>query len=81
MRALLVFGLLYLFLVGISVLEGGISSLGEGIQEQLFTSVKNPIAALCVGILATVVAQSSSVTTSTSLSSFFIKRIGFKLRA
>lgn len=63
--ALLVFGLLYLFLVGISVLEGGISSLGEGIQEQLFTSVKNPIAALCVGILATVVAQSSSVTTST----------------
>ena len=64
-RALLVFGLLYLFLVGISVLENGISSLGEGVQEQLFTSVKNPIAALCVGILATVLAQSSSVTTST----------------
>ena len=64
-RALLVFGLLYLFLVGISVLENGISSLGEGVQEQLFTSVNNPIAALCVGILATVLAQSSSVTTST----------------
>lgn len=64
-RALLVLALLYLFLVGISVLEGGISALGESVQEQLFTSVRNPLAALFVGILATVLAQSSSVTTST----------------
>ncbi|MEZ5371357.1 MAG: Na/Pi symporter [Microthrixaceae bacterium] len=64
-RALLVAGLLYIFLLGISVLEGGIAALGEGVQEQLFTSVRNPFAALFVGILATVLAQSSSVTTAT----------------
>ncbi|MEZ5381955.1 MAG: Na/Pi symporter [Microthrixaceae bacterium] len=64
-RGLLVGGLLYLFLVGVSVLENGISSLGSGVQEQLFTSVRNPIAGLCIGILATVLAQSSSVTTAT----------------
>ncbi len=57
--------LLYLFLVGIAVLEGGISSLGEGVQESLFSSVSNPVAGLCVGILATVLVQSSSVSTST----------------
>ncbi|MGV3760570.1 MAG: Na/Pi symporter [Actinomycetota bacterium] len=64
-RAALVLALLYLFLVGIAVLEGGISSLGEGVQESLFSSVSNPVAGLCVGILATVLVQSSSVSTST----------------
>ncbi|HLT15472.1 MAG TPA: Na/Pi symporter [Acidimicrobiales bacterium] len=65
LRAAIVLALLYLFLAGISVLEGGISSLGEGVQESLFSSVSNPIAGLCVGILATVLVQSSSVSTST----------------
>ncbi len=64
-RATLVLALLYLFLVGISVLENGISSLGEGVQESLFSSVSNPLAGLCVGILATVLVQSSSVSTAT----------------
>lgn len=64
-RALIVLALLYLFLVGISVLEGGIGSLGEDIQESLFTSFTNPLAGLFVGILATVLVQSSSVSTST----------------
>ncbi len=65
MRLAIVIGLLYLFLVGISLLESGISFLGSDIQEDLFSSVSNPMAGLCVGILATVLAQSSSVTTST----------------
>lgn len=64
-RGLLVVGLLYLFLIGIGLLEGGIGALGPDVQEELFASVTNPIAGLCVGILATVLAQSSSVTTST----------------
>ena len=64
-RAALVVALLYVFLVGISLLEEGIGSLGSGIQEDLFASVTNPIAGLCVGILATVLVQSSSVTTAT----------------
>lgn len=64
-RAALVAALLYLFLVGIALLEEGIGALGSGVQESLFSSVTNPIAGLCVGILATVLVQSSSVSTST----------------
>jgi solute carrier family 34 (sodium-dependent phosphate cotransporter) len=64
-RTALVLSLLYLFLVGIGLLETGINGLGSDVQETLFESVSNPIAGLCVGVLATVLAQSSSVTTST----------------
>jgi solute carrier family 34 (sodium-dependent phosphate cotransporter) len=64
-RALLVVGLLFLFLVGVGLLEDGIGAMGSDVQEKLFESVSNPFAGLFVGILATVLAQSSSVTTST----------------
>jgi solute carrier family 34 (sodium-dependent phosphate cotransporter) len=64
LRGVLVVGLLYLFLVGVSLLEAGISGLSSDIQAELFSSVAHPLAGLCVGILATVLAQSSSVTTS-----------------
>ena len=64
-RAIVVIALLFLFLVGVGLLESGINSLGSDVQEELFASVSNPMAGLCVGILATVLAQSSSVTTST----------------
>ncbi len=65
MRAVLVLFFLYLFLVGVALLEGGISSLGEGFQERLLQEVSNPISGLCAGILATVLVQSSSVSTAT----------------
>ena len=65
LRLALVLGLLYLFLVGVTLLESAIKALGPDVQEQLFSSVDNPVAGLFVGILATVLAQSSSVTTST----------------
>ena len=57
--------LLYLFLVGINVLESAITALtgGKGaikLEEQL----SNPFAALAFGVLITVMVQSSSVTTS-----------------
>ena len=64
-RGVLVLALLYLFLVGVSLLEAGIKGLGSGTQEQLFESVSNPVAGLFVGILATVLVQSSSVSTAT----------------
>jgi sodium-dependent phosphate cotransporter len=64
-RAAVVAALLSLFLVGIGLLESGINALGSDVQEELFSSVSNPMAGLFVGILATVLAQSSSVTTST----------------
>ena len=65
LRFLLVLGLLYLFLTGVGLLEDGIEALGADFQEGLFASVANPVAGLLVGLLATVLAQSSSVTTST----------------
>ncbi len=64
-RALLVVSLLYLFLVGVKLLEGGIKGLGSDFTDALFANVTNPVAGLFVGVLATVLVQSSSVTTST----------------
>jgi solute carrier family 34 (sodium-dependent phosphate cotransporter) len=64
-RVLLVVFFLYLFLVGVAFLEGGIAALGEGFQETLLRSVANPISGLCAGLLATVLVQSSSVSTAT----------------
>ncbi|MFT6803980.1 MAG: sodium-dependent phosphate cotransporter, partial [Nitriliruptoraceae bacterium] len=64
-RGALVAGLLYLFLVGVGMLEAGIKGLGADFGAALLESVSNPLAGLFVGVLATVLAQSSSVTTST----------------
>jgi solute carrier family 34 (sodium-dependent phosphate cotransporter) len=56
---------MYVFLVGIAFLEAGIAASGEGFQAGLLSSVSNPISGLCAGLLATVLVQSSSVSTST----------------
>lgn len=56
---------LYLFLVGVKALEEGISSFGSDFVDSVFSSVANPIAGLAAGVLATVLVQSSSVTTAT----------------
>jgi sodium-dependent phosphate cotransporter len=60
----LVFALIYIFLVGVSSLESGIKVMGADTQASLFESVNNPIAGLFVGILGTVLVQSSSASTS-----------------
>ena len=64
-RLLALMGLLYVFLVAVDLLGGGIKGLGENFTDALFQGVGNPIAALFVGILGTVLVQSSSVTTAT----------------
>jgi sodium-dependent phosphate cotransporter len=65
LRAMLVVGLLYLFLVGVKALESGVKGLGDDAAGRLFEGITSPVAALFVGILATVLVQSSSVTTAT----------------
>ena len=65
LRALFVISLLYLFLVGVSCLEAGIKALGADFQADLLNNVDHPIAGLAAGVLATVLVQSSSVSTST----------------
>lgn len=64
-RAIIVVGFLFLFLVGVKALESGINAFGAGTAERLFESVSSPLAALSAGILATVLVQSSSVSTAT----------------
>jgi solute carrier family 34 (sodium-dependent phosphate cotransporter) len=64
-RALLVLFFLYVFLVGIAFLEAGISAAGADFQANLLRSVSHPISGLCAGLLATVMVQSSSVSTAT----------------
>lgn len=64
-RAALVVFLLYVFLVGVKGLESGIKELGSGFTDSLFEGVSNPLAGLFVGVLATVLVQSSSVSTAT----------------
>ena len=63
-RASLVLFLLYLFLVGVNGLGSGFNALGAGLLDSFFTATKNPFMGLMVGILATTLVQSSSVTTS-----------------
>jgi sodium-dependent phosphate cotransporter len=64
LRFVLVLGLIYAFLVGVGGLEAGIGFLGGDIQKGLFDRVSNPLSGLFVGILATVLVQSSSASTS-----------------
>ena len=63
-RAAFVILLIYLFLVGVSSLEAGIRVMGADTQERLFSGVDNPLAGLFVGVLGTVLVQSSSASTS-----------------
>ncbi|MEX2570432.1 MAG: Na/Pi symporter [Gemmatimonadota bacterium] len=64
-RGVLVVVLLYVFLVGVGFLEAGIAAMGAGFQEGLLREVAHPLSGLCAGILATVLVQSSSVSTAT----------------
>lgn len=64
-RAGQVLALLYVFLVGVNGLGKGFEALGEGLLDSFFTATANPFMGLMVGILATTLVQSSSVTTAT----------------
>jgi len=64
LRSLLVLTLVYVFLVGVSLLESGVKVMGADTQQRLFEGVSNPVAGLFVGILGTVLVQSSSASTS-----------------
>ena len=65
LNILLAIFFLYSFLVSIKLLEKGIKTLGAEYTDQLFQSISSPFAGLLVGTLATVLVQSSSVTTAT----------------
>jgi len=63
-RAVALLVTMYLFLVSIKVLSSGLNLMGSGLAQPLFEMTSNPFAGLMTGILATVLFQSSSVTSS-----------------
>ena len=64
LRILTVLCLLYFFLSGVKTLSGGLKLMGQGFTDGLFDLTANPFVSLMAGMLATVLFQSSSVTTS-----------------
>ncbi|MCH7715572.1 MAG: Na/Pi symporter [Gemmatimonadetes bacterium] len=64
-RAAQVGTLLYVFLVGVNGLGKGFEALSGPLVDSFFAATENPFTALMVGILATTLVQSSSVTTAT----------------
>ncbi len=63
-RILALIGLLYLFLLSISMMGTAFKLFGKGFAEQLIANTSNPFVGLLIGILATSLIQSSSTTTS-----------------
>ena len=63
-RGVTVLLLLFGFLVGVKALGEGFQLLGGATLDLIFSATENPFVSLVVGILATTVMQSSSVTTS-----------------
>jgi len=64
LRAAVVGLLLFIFLCGIRGMSTGFEGLGGDVLGTFFQATENPFVALVVGILATTLMQSSSVTTS-----------------
>lgn len=64
MRAAAAIGLLFVFLVGVNGLGDGFNALGRGLLDSFFAATSNPFLGLTIGILATTLVQSSSVSTS-----------------
>ncbi|MDG2303436.1 MAG: Na/Pi symporter [Candidatus Binatia bacterium] len=59
-----VVALLFLFLLGVNGLGDGFKSLGKGLLDVFFNATDNPFMGLVVGLLATTLVQSSSVSTA-----------------
>ncbi len=60
----MVLALLFVFLLGVNGLGEGFKALGGGALDAFFAATENPFMGLMVGILATTLVQSSSVSTA-----------------
>ena len=63
-RVLAIVALLFIFLLGVKGLGEGFKLLGRDLVETFFRATANPFVALIIGILATTLVQSSSVSTA-----------------
>ena len=64
LRLLSIAGLLFVFLLGVKGLGDGFELIGQDVIDSFFAATSNPFIGLIVGLLATTVMQSSSVTTA-----------------
>ncbi len=63
-RVVLLCIILYVFLLSIQLMSGSFKMFGKGFAESIIPFTTNPLVGLFIGILATSIVQSSSVTTS-----------------
>lgn len=56
--------LVYVFLAALGLMGAGFKAMGRGFAEQLISATSNPFLGLFVGVLATSMVQSSSLTTA-----------------
>ena len=68
LRGAFVVALVYGFLVSIRLMGSAFKAMGAETASGLYEGIANPFAGLAVGILATVLVQSSSTSTSTIVS-------------
>lgn len=64
LRVAAVVALLFVFLVGVKGLSAGFRLVGQDLIQGFFAATENPFTGLVIGLLATTLVQSSSVTTS-----------------
>lgn len=64
LRALILLSLLFLFMASVNMMGAGFALMEDVSTAMLSSVTKSPLAALMVGVLATAIVQSSSVTTS-----------------
>jgi sodium-dependent phosphate cotransporter len=64
LKLLAIAGLLYLFILSITLLGASFKLFGEEFAEGIFQATSNPVVGLVIGILTTAIIQSSSTTTS-----------------
>jgi sodium-dependent phosphate cotransporter len=64
LRLFILLGLVYLFILSITLLGSSFKLAGKSFVESIFSATSNPIAGLLIGLLATAIIQSSSTTTS-----------------
>jgi len=64
LKVLILIGLIYLFLLSITLLGDSVKAMGKGVATAIMQTVSNPFLGLFVGIFSTSLVQSSSMTTS-----------------
>jgi len=63
-KALAIVGLVYLFLLSVTLIGDTFKLMGEGFAEKIMNGVCNPFVGVFAGMLCTAIVQSSSLTTS-----------------